>query len=124
MELGRPAGGSGGGAASRLPWRLALAPRMELRAGGEAATYEAAAVAYNDAAHWWADLRCAKHFDSSAARASYRYDGLEAGGALRFAGGGGADGSAAALTLTSDPRLISFVLYRRVAVADADAPGS
>ena len=36
---------------------------------------------------------------------SYRYDGLEAGGALRYAG--------RELTLTSDPRHISLVLYRR-----------
>jgi len=35
-----------------------------------------AAVVYNDGAHWWADLRCAKHFKRGA-RGSYRYDGLE-----------------------------------------------
>ena len=37
------------------------------------------------------------------------YDGFEAGGALRYAG--------RELTLTSEPRLISFVLYRRVPAA-------
>ena len=39
-------------------------------------------------------------------RGSYRYDSLEAGGTLRYTG--------RVLTLTSEPRLISFVLYRRV----------
>ena len=108
VELGRPAGDASGGAAAALPWRLSLAPRVELRAAGGAATYEVAAVVYNDGAHWWADLRCAKHFKGGA-RGSYRYDGLEAGGALRYAG--------RELTLTSEPRLISFVLYRRVPAA-------
>ena len=110
VELGRPAGDASGGAATALPWRLRLAPRVELRAGGEAVTYEVAAVVYNDGAHWWADLRCTKHFKKGEC-GSYRYDGLEAGGALRYAG--------RALTLTSEPRLISFVLYRRVPVAAA-----
>lgn len=105
VELGRPAGDASGGAASALPWRLKLAPTAELRAGGESARYEVAAVVYNDGAHWWADLRCAKHFKGGE-RGSYRYDGLEAGGTLRYAG--------RVLTLTSEPRLISFVLYRRV----------
>ena len=111
VELGRPAGDASGGAATALPWRLRLAPRVELRAGGEAVTYEVAAVVYNDGAHWWADLRCAKHFKKGGESGSYRYDGLEAGGALRYAG--------RALTLTSEPRLISFVLYRRVSVTAA-----
>ena len=59
---------------------------------------------YNDGAHWWADVMCAKHF-VGARRGCYRYDGMEAGGQLRYAG--------PKLTLTSEPRLISFVLYRR-----------
>mmetsp|Transcript_37140 Transcript_37140/g.97640 ORF Transcript_37140/g.97640 Transcript_37140/m.97640 type:complete len:81 (+) Transcript_37140:2-244(+) len=77
---------------------------MERRAGGEPQAYEAAAVIYNNGAHWWADLLCSRHFKRRRA-ASYRYDGLEAGGALRYC--------APSLTLTSEPRYISVVLYRR-----------
>ena len=66
------------------------------------ARYQAVAVVYNDGSHWWADLLRAA---AAPYPESYRYDGLEAGGALRYAG--------RELTLTSDPRHISLVLYRR-----------
>ena len=84
MELGVD-GGSGGGAAAQR--------------------YAAVAVVYNDGSHWWADLMCDRHFKRGQ-RGCYRYDGLEADGALRYVG--------PTLTLTSDARLVSFVLYRRV----------
>ena len=84
--------------------------------GGAVAVYEAVAVVYNDATHWWADLKSSGHFrhrkgadgiSRPLGAASYRYDGLEAEGQLRFCGH--------ELTLTSDPRHISVVLYRRAA---------
>lgn len=105
---GRPAASSAGGlqpAASRLPWRLRVAPEMQLSVDGAAQSYAAVAVVYNDGTHWWADLMCGRHFKGGQ-RGCYRYDGLEADGALRYAG--------PELTLTSDARLVSFVLYRRV----------
>ena len=66
-------------------------------------------VVYNDGSHWWADMLCHGHFRRRNGEprgwGSYRYDGLEADGKLRYA--------AAKLTLTSDPRHISVVLYRK-----------
>ena len=98
----------GAALAPSLPWRLAVAPSMMLKMGGGhapprlRARYQAVAVVYNDGSHWWADLLRAA---AAPYPESYRYDGLEAGGALRYAG--------RELTLTSDPRHISLVLYRR-----------
>ena len=105
----------GAALAPSLPWRLAVAPSMLLKMGGALkdvdggqsrpmlhARYQAVAVVYNDGSHWWADLLRAA---AAPYPESYRYDGLEAGGALRYAG--------RELTLTSDPRHISLVLYRR-----------
>jgi len=117
VELGRLDGGLTGGAVapSRLPWRLQVAPTMHLHVDGESCVYAAAAVVYNDGAHWWADLLAAGHFRTMKdgqpkGRASYRYDGLEAAGRLRFTSWG-----KRGPTLTSDERHISFVLYRRQA---------
>ena len=132
MELGRLDGGLSGGAVapSKLPWRLQVARTMALSVGGVPQEYGAAAVVYNDGSHWWADLMASGHFKRESigpngerlpkgsrppkGMASYRYDGLEASGRLRFAGSQG-------LTLTSDERHVSFVLYRRHA-APSDAP--
>jgi len=121
VELGRFDGGVGGGdlaAPTHLPWTLDVARtmRIELRQGVQ--EYSAAAVVYNDGSHWWADLLCSRHFKRKRGEdgilrpcgdASYRYDGLEAGGKLRFAGL-----SSGGVILTSDPRYISLVLYRRI----------
>lgn len=107
VELGRVDGGANGSAADRLPWSLQVAPRMRLRVAGADGAYEPAAVVYNNGSHWWADLLCSAHFAKRQRAASYRYDGLEEGGRLRYCREG-------ALILTSDPRFVSLVLYRRV----------
>ena len=79
----------GAALAPSLPWRLAVAPSMMLKEGGGharpmlRARYQAVAVVYNDGSHWWADLLRAA---AAPYPESYRYDGLEAGGALRYAG--------------------------------------
>lgn len=118
---------------------------MQLTVGGVVCEYTAVAVIYNDGSHWWSDMMCHGHFRrtrpgggktlpadeahaaSTAASsmagmgggkhplepcgfASYRYDGLESDGQLRFCG--------YELTLTSDSKLISLVLYRRTSTAD------
>ncbi|EOD25816.1 hypothetical protein EMIHUDRAFT_205970 [Emiliania huxleyi CCMP1516] len=71
--------------------------------------YAVAAVVYNDGAHWWADLLSRRHFTKrSRSTGSYRYDGLESGGQLRYAGRGPSP------TLTSEPRHVSLVWYRAV----------
>jgi hypothetical protein len=119
VELGRFDTGfsSGSMASSRLPWRPEVAPTMTLRLGGVEQVYSAVAVVYNDGSHWWADMMASGHFKHRKGEdgmcrpcgaASYRYDGLEAGGALRFVGAG-----AKGITLTSDRQHISVVLYRR-----------
>ena len=68
---------------------------MRLEVGGHAATYSAAAVVFNDGAHWWADMMAAGHYKRRmgadgvrrpAGCACYRYDGLECDGRLRFCG--------------------------------------
>lgn len=140
VEVGREDGGVGGDAAGDLDWFPRVSPTITLRvregaSSGEALPqeYQTAAVMYNDGSHWWADLMSPGHFrsdkpasgkathaghgaegDDAAALAavaeprgfaSYRYDGLEASGRLRFCG--------YSLELTSDPRHISAVLYRR-----------
>ncbi|KAL3912845.1 MAG: hypothetical protein SGPRY_008193 [Prymnesium sp.] len=104
VELGRPDDGVGSSAADHLPWQLHVASQMEIVTAACPATYKAIAVVYNNGAHWWADLLCSRHFRKRQGEASYRYDGLEHGGRLRY--------SAPGLTLTSDPRFISLVLYR------------
>ena len=67
---------------------------------------QAVAAAYNNGAHWWADLLSSRHFKDSGQHASYRYDGLESDGQLRYA-------ALDELTLTSDSRHISLVFYRQ-----------
>ena len=64
------------------------------------------AVVYNDGSHWWADILCSRQFRRRQAAACYRYDGLEASGVLRHTG--------PTLTLSSDTRHLSLILYRRV----------
>eukprot|EP00965_Chrysotila_dentata_P189652 6173439-Pleurochrysis_carterae.AAC.1 len=111
VELGRQAAtGTLAGAAHTLPWRLSVAPSVALAAGGTSAQYHAQAVIYNGGNHWWADLVSSRHFVKRQSSASYRYDGLEANGLLRYTG--------PSLTLSSDPRQISMVLYRRAADAE------
>ena len=111
VELGRLDGGvsAGSSAAGDLSWRPTVSPSMTLTIGGEQMVYSAIAVVYNDGSHWWADLMCHRHFKrvdkQPKGLASYRYDGLEAEGMLRFTGYN--------LTLTSDSRHISLVLYRK-----------
>lgn len=109
VELGRPAAGGAGGRTDRLPWRLGLAPRLRLDVGGQDAAYNAVALVYNDSNHWWADVLSGVHFRKDApAPGSYRYDGLEAGGALRYTGRG------PAIARTSEQRHMSLVWYRMV----------
>ncbi len=120
VELGRDtdgAGAAGGPPARRLPWRLDVAPSMRICIDGSRVDYDVAAVVYSDGSHFWADMTSGAHFRRKKAaaarrrhapplaRASYRYDGLEAGGKLRFSGLGH-------LVVTSDPALMSLVLYR------------
>ena len=141
VELGRIDGGVTGGAvaASKLPWRPQVAASMTLDMSGERQEYTAAAVVYNDGGHWWADIVASGHFKRSReasgrhggrqplgeasgrhggrqplGEASYRYDGLEANGQLRYV-------SADGITLTSDERHISLVLYRRKPPPQADS---
>jgi hypothetical protein len=129
VELGRIDGGVTGGAvaASKLPWRPQVAASMTLDMSGERQEYTAAAVVYNDGGHWWADIVASGHFKrrreasgrhggrQPLGEASYRYDGLEANGQLRYV-------SADRITLTSDERHISLVLYRRKPPPQADSP--
>ena len=128
VELGRIDGGVTGGAvaASKLPWRPQVAASMTLDMSGERQEYTAAAVVYNDGGHWWADIVASGHFKRNReasgrhggrqplGEASYRYDGLEANGQLRYV-------SADGITLTSDERHISLVLYRRKPPPQADS---
>ena len=137
VELARDGGVVGGRSSVRLPWSLGVAPRMALEVGGVPVEYEAAAVVYNDASHWWADLLSGGHFRrerpeaglergtvayqrakrsrcAPLGRSSYRYDGMEEGGRLRFTGH-------PRLVMTSEARHISFVLYRRLGAAASAA---
>jgi len=109
VELGRPGASAGAEAGNRVPWTLRVEPRMELQLQGGSQAYAVAAVVYNDGAHWWADLLSRRHFTKrSRSTGSYRYDGLESGGQLRYAGRGPSP------TLTSEPRHVSLVWYRAV----------
>jgi hypothetical protein len=114
VEIGRPAPGGTGVRTDRVPWRLGLSPRMNLHVAGREAAYHAVALVYNDNDHWWADVLSGVHFRSDApAPGSYRYDGLEAGGALRYTGRG------PAIARTSEPRHMSLVWYRMVPTTTA-----
>lgn len=110
VELGRRDLGIGSSAASQLPWPLTVATELELGGGSSPHKYDAIAVFYNNGAHWWADLLCSRHFRKRKGSASYRYDGLEAGGKLRYC--------SPSLTMTSDARYISMVIYRCRSVQD------
>ena len=85
---------------------------MNLCLAGMEATYSPIAVTYNDGTHWWADIASSAHFKKRRGdpmgEASYRYDGMEADGRLRFT-----SWSHDGIQMTSDSRRISFVLYRR-----------
>ena len=124
VELGRLDGGIGAdsSAASCLPWTPEVAPRCVLRVGSSRQAYTAVAVVYNDGSHWWGDMLSSSHFkrqkrddggpDEPLGYASYRYDGLEAEGRLRFCG--------YSLHMTSDPRHVSVVLYRKADPSASD----
>ncbi|KOO28515.1 hypothetical protein Ctob_003365 [Chrysochromulina tobinii] len=118
VELGRIDGGVTGGAvaASKLPWRPQVAASMTLDMSGERQEYTAAAVVYNDGGHWWADIVASGHFKrrreasgrhrgrQPLGEASYRYDGLEANGQLRYSSEVPRAQSAAAASAPSPPR--------------------
>lgn len=123
VELGRPLCNDAGARTDRLPWRLALEPEMTLHmpmrlsaekiasdvlGESQPVIYDAVAVVYNDASHWWAEVLSRTHFrkDAHGQQGSYRYDGLEARGALRYIGKG------PVLARTSEPRYMSLVWYR------------
>ena len=117
VELGRLDGGvaAGAGAPGRLPWTPCVAPACTFAIGAARQEYHAVAIVYNDGAHWWADMLSSSHFKRRKGPngergehlgvASYRYDGLEADGRLRFCG--------YRLTMTSDPCHVSLVIYRK-----------
>lgn len=110
VELGRTDGGVAGSASSLLPYQLDVSPTMVLQVGGVAQEYAAVAIVYNDGTHWWSDMLCGGHFrvdehGEPLGTASYRYDGLECEGQLRYCG--------TQLKPTSDCRYMSFVVYRR-----------
>ena len=104
-----PGRSSDSSSAAGLGGRPQVSPTTRLRVAADACEFAACAVVYNDGGHWWADMLCHGRFRRRNGEprgwGSYRYDGLEADGKLRYA--------AAKLTLTSDPRHISVVLYRK-----------